>query len=124
MTNQAHPVDTPELRKERGAFFTPAEITEFVASWAIRAASDRVMEPSAGDAAFLVAAVERLRKLQRRKANEPVVDGVEIHEHSAQVARRRVGEAGGIANVRLGDFFEVAPEPSYDAVIGNPPYIR
>lgn len=118
------PLDTPELRKERGAFFTPAEITEFVASWAIRKAGDRVMEPSAGDAAFMVAAVARLASLRRRKGAEPEVDGVEIHAYSARVARQRVRAAGGKANVRQSDFFEIAPDAVYDAVIGNPPYIR
>lgn len=123
-TRPIHPVDTPELRKERGAFFTPSGITEFVANWAIRSARDRVMEPSVGDAAFLIAAVARIAKLRRRKGAEPEVDGVEIHAHSARVARRRIREAGGRANVRQSDFFDVAPEPVYDAVIGNPPYIR
>lgn len=82
------------------------------------------MEPSAGDAAFLVAAVERLSKLRRRKGAPPEVDGVEIHAHSAKVARQRVRDAGGKAHVRQSDFFDVAAEPVYDAVIGNPPYIR
>lgn len=118
-----HPDDTPKLRKERGAFFTPDGITEFVAKWAIKSGSDRVLEPSAGDAAFLVAAVERLAKL-RRGRTEPEVDGIEIHAHSTRVARQRVREAGGKARVRQSDFFDVAPEPVYDAVIGNPPYIR
>jgi adenine-specific DNA methylase len=123
-TSLIHPKDTPELRKERGAFFTPSEITRFVAEWAIRAGSDRALEPSAGDAAFLVAAVERMAKLRRGKGSEPEVDGVEIHAHSAKVARQRVRDAGGKAHVRQSDFFDVAPEPVYDAVIGNPPYIR
>ena len=123
-TSPRHPDDTPDLRKERGAFFTPSSITEFVANWAIRAAGDRVMEPSAGDAAFLVAAVARLAKLHRGRGAEPEVDGVEIHEHSARVARRRVREAGGKARIRHSDFFDIAPEPVYDAVIGNPPFIR
>lgn len=119
-----HPADTPEVRKERGAFFTPCEITEYVSNWAIRAAGDRVMEPSAGDAAFLVAAVARIAQLRQGKGAEPEVDGVEIHAHSARIARRRVREVGGRANVRQSDFFDVAPEPVYNAVIGNPPYIR
>ena len=29
-------LDTPALRKTRGAFFTPAELCDFVAAWAIR----------------------------------------------------------------------------------------
>lgn len=117
--------DTPALRKERGAFFTPAEITRFIADWAIRAPADLVMEPSAGDAAFLVAAVERLRALASDKsAAAPAVHGVEIHAYSARVARQRVQEAGGKARISNSDFFAVAPNPVYDSVIGNPPYIR
>lgn len=116
--------DTPELRKERGAFFTPAGITDFVAKWAIRTATDRVLEPSAGDAAFLVAAVERIAELRLGRGKAPEVDGVEIHAHSARLARDRVRDAGGMARVRQSDFFDVAPVPVYDAVIGNPPYIR
>lgn len=119
-----HPKDTPELRKERGAFFTPEAITDFVARWAIRSADDRVLEPSAGDAAFLVAAVSQIAKLRGGKGDEPAVEGVEIHAHSARVARQRVRAAGGNARVRQSDFFDVAPDPGYDVVIGNPPYIR
>ncbi|MCA7900552.1 N-6 DNA methylase [Burkholderia cepacia] len=118
------PNDTPALRKERGAFFTPDEITRFVTEWAIREPADRVLEPSAGDAAFLVAAVARLRELSVDVDALPTVDGVEIHAHSARVAQQRVREAGGKAHIRHSDFFTVTPDPVYDTVIGNPPYIR
>ena len=124
MSTLIHPNDTPALRKVRGAFFTPERVTDFVAQWAIRAGGDRVLEPSAGDAAFMVAAVARIAKLRRGKGTEPEVDGVEIHAHSVRVARERVRKAGGKARVLQNDFFDVAPEPVYDAVIGNPPYIR
>ena len=119
-----HPNDTPALRKERGAFFTPDDITRFITRWAIRGAEDLVMEPSAGDAAFLVAAVARLRELAADPDVRPIVDGVEIHAHSARVAAQRVREAGGTAQIRHSDFFLIEPEPVYDTVIGNPPYIR
>lgn len=118
------PDDTPALRKERGAFFTPDEITRFISTWAIRTPDDLVLEPSAGDAAFLVAAVSRLRQLTPDTEMRPVVDGVEIHAPSASIAEQRVQEAGGAARIRHCDFFTVQPESAYDAVIGNPPYIR
>jgi adenine-specific DNA methylase len=124
LVHSIDPDDTPALRKERGAFFTPDEITRFMANWAIRAPGDQVLEPSAGDAAFLVAAVDRLRALTPGKDSCPTVDGVEIHAHSARVAQQRVRLAGGNAQIRHSDFFEVEPEPGYDTVIGNPPYIR
>lgn len=116
------PDDTQALRKGRGAYFTPDEITRFVSNWAIRTPSDLVMEPAAGDAAFLVAAVDRLRALAPSTA--PSVDGVEIHAHSVRVARQRVKDAGGTAEIMHSDFFAVEPTPVYDTVIGNPPYIR
>lgn len=118
------PDDTSDVRKARGAFFTPDELTSFIAEWAITSADDKVMEPSAGDAAFLVAAVERLRLLSPDPDVVPEVDGVEIHEYSARVGRERVHDAGGKAHVRVRDFFDVVPTPSYAAVIGNPPYVR
>lgn len=116
-----HPADTPGVRKARGAFFTPAPIVDFVTNWALREAGDTVLEPSAGDAEFLVAATRRLRALGHA---EPVVHGVEIHDYSAKIGRRRVREAGGRARIRVSDFFLVDPKPGYTAAIGNPPYIR
>jgi adenine-specific DNA-methyltransferase len=118
------PDDTASLRKERGAFFTPDAITRFMTNWAIRQADDEVLEPAAGDAAFLVAAVDRLRELAAYPSSVPTVQGVEIHAPSAGVARKRVLAAGGEANIHEGDFFIVEPKPAFDAVIGNPPYIR
>lgn len=117
-------VDTAELRKARGAFFTPAAITRFVTDWAIRTPLDQVLEPSAGDAAFLVEAVRRLQELGNDSAIQPIVDGVEIHADSALRAESRVVEAGGIPQINVCDFFRVNPDSKYSAVIGNPPYIR
>jgi adenine-specific DNA methylase len=116
--------DTAELRKARGAFFTPEAITRFITNWAVRLPEDTVLEPSAGDAAFLVQAVERLRDLVAGDTRAPRVDGVEIHPHSARVARSRIQEAGGDPHLTVNDFFLVEPTPSYSVVIGNPPYIR
>lgn len=114
-------VDTPELRKARGAFFTDERITQHLADWAIRNAHDQVFEPSAGEAAFLRAAVARLSELG---AEQPVVFGAELHKHSAKVAHQILEEAGGIGNIRVIDFFKLAAKPKYDAIIGNPPFIR
>lgn len=110
--------DTPELRKARGAFFTPPEVAAYLASWAIRARHDRVLEPAAGEAAFLTAADRRLRDLG---GDGSTLDGVELHEVSADRARSLLDGAG---RVLVGDFFDVDLAGPYDAVVGNPPYIR
>lgn len=126
-TNLALVPDTAELRKARGAFFTPDAIAEFVTNWAVRSSSDLVLEPSCGEAAFLTQAVGRLRQLQAADGapeTTPRVDGVEIHHASAAEAARIIRAAGGEPRIQTSDFFLVDPEPAYTAVIGNPPYIR
>lgn len=117
--------DAPGARKARGAFFTPPELACFVARWAIRSAGDRVLEPACGEAEFLVAASDRLRALGCHFAvAERNVVGCEVHKASAEKAVERLRALGHSANVVVSDFLRLAPEPSFDAVIGNPPYVR
>lgn len=119
-------IDTAVLRKARGAFFTPEPVACYVTEWAVRSAHDRILEPSCGEAAFLLAAVDRLAELHDPASAHiaPRLDGVELHEASAQAARDVLDQAGVEAHVTVGDFFTVRPEGCYDVVIGNPPYVR
>ncbi|MEO8136173.1 MAG: N-6 DNA methylase [Betaproteobacteria bacterium] len=119
-------IDTSARRKARGAFFTPKPLAEYVANWAVRAPSDSILEPSCGEAAFLLAAVERLTALGPASATSagPTLHGVEMHEASAAATRDLLAQAGAQADIVTADFFTVLPEQRYDAVIGNPPYIR
>lgn len=114
-------IDTPALRKARGAFFTPGTLCDFVTAWAIRDPSDRVLEPSCGEAAFLLSAGARLRSLG---SSDPALTGAELHATSARGARRHLARAGLTAHITTGDFFAVDPQPAFDAVVGNPPYVR
>lgn len=120
-------LDTSALRKARGAFFTPEPLARYITDWAVRSVEDRILEPSCGEAAFLLAAVDRLAVLEATSSGQtllPHLDGVELHADSAQAARELLTAAGVEATVTVGDFFEVKPGPQYDAVIGNPPYVR
>jgi adenine-specific DNA methylase len=87
---------------------------------------DRILEPSAGDAAFLVPGVARLREIASESGVDsvPTVHGVEIHAASAAEGSRRIEEAGGRANLVVRDFFDFESSERFDAVVGNPPYIR
>jgi adenine-specific DNA-methyltransferase len=111
-------------RKARGAFFTPPEITHFLAEWAIRSPDDRILEPSAGEAEFLLAAGARLRGLGAGLFAGQQLHGVELHEPSARVATERVQAEGLQVAMQVADFFDVEARSDYDAVIGNPPYVR
>lgn len=113
-------LDTPALRKARGAFFTPRPIAEFIASWALAAHPASILEPSCGEAEFLLAAglknAESEHSLQLR--------GVELHAESARRAEQSLATSGVTARIIPGDFFDMPTEPRADAVIGNPPYVR
>lgn len=113
------------IRKARGAFFTPPELCDYIADWAIRDPSDGVLEPSCGEAAFLVAAGARLQRLSTTADGvRGRLHGVELHQESATSASSMIASLGYDADIEVGDFFTLDPKPRYDAVIGNPPYVR
>lgn len=120
------PLDTAELRKARGAFFTPDALARYVTDWAVRSPDDKILEPSCGEAAFLLSAVERLTTLREvtGSTTAPRLSGCELHEASAASARRLLHNVGAKVEITVGDFFTINPEPKFDAVIGNPPYVR
>ena len=109
-------------RKARGAFYTPHEIADHLAEWAIRPGTTRILEPSAGDGVFLEAAASRLVELHLQAD----LVGVELVQSEADVARTRTVEHGVEPTMVVGDFFDVdaAGLGRFDAVIGNPPWIR
>ena len=111
-----------EVRKARGAFFTPPEITRFISDWAVRTPADSVLEPSCGEAVFLLAAGRRLRDLGGSGTGR--LHGIEIHGTSVGLGRAALAAAGLEAVIRVSDFFDCPSEPGFDAVVGNPPYIR
>lgn len=115
-------MDTDAARKARGAFFTPPKIAEFLSTWAVRAPGDTVLEPSCGEAAFLLPAGRRLRELGAE--DHCLLFGAELHPPSATRARDLLAAEGLKAEITTGDFFTFHPECKYSVVVGNPPFIR
>lgn len=110
--------------KARGAFFTPPAISDFMAQWCLRNADERVLEPSCGEAVFLKSAVDRLRNLGAQGTLRDQLTGVEIYEQSATLAVKRLAKCRAAAAILVASFFDVPARPEYDAVMGNPPFIR
>ncbi|MGF7233423.1 MAG: N-6 DNA methylase [Frankia sp.] len=113
----------PGERKARGAFFTPPLLCDHVVRWAVRDPGDAVLEPSCGEAAFLLPAARRLRSLGDGH-HRGRLRGIELHPESAAAAAGALRAAGEPASVEAADFLSIAPAPVYDAVVGNPPYVR
>ena len=87
--------------RERGAYFTPSALAETLCRWAVRP-GDRVLDPACGDGVFLRAA----------RAMGARASGYDIEPASARAA-----------GAECADFFD-KPGGSYDAVVGNPPYVH
>ncbi|MBB2891890.1 N-6 DNA methylase [Flexivirga oryzae] len=110
------PGDSLDLRKARGAFYTPDPIARFITGWAIRDANDDVLEPSCGEAVFLHAAGGGRHRGR--------LAGVELHPATAIEAEKSLRAGGVVADIHAGDFFLHEEFGAYDAVVGNPPYVR
>jgi adenine-specific DNA-methyltransferase len=127
------PGDTPSLRKQRGAFFTPSAIADFLAAWATAGRADaRILDPTCGEAVFLVAAARRLAANGAEpSATRELLHGVDLHGESLEQSRKLLNAEGYDADLVTGDFF-AQPTPAQlggnlpwmDAVIGNPPFVR
>jgi adenine-specific DNA-methyltransferase len=126
------PGDSPQLRKQRGAFFTPLAIAEHLADWALRGLGNEglVLDPTCGEGVFLLAAAT---KLASRPKPNACLYGVDIHKASLAETRRLIEPIPDSPRIELftGDFFEEptpdqldARLPYLDAVIGNPPFVR
>lgn len=125
--------DSLELRKARGAFFTPKPIADHLVKWAVRDdPSLTVLDPTCGEAVFLLAAGERLRALgQSADELDAQLFGVDLHGESLSSALRLLEAEGLDARLIESDFFALetpdmpgARLPFVDAVVGNPPFVR
>jgi adenine-specific DNA-methyltransferase len=127
-----------EKIKNLGAFDTPREIAEFLADWAIRDKTDKVLDPGAGTGIFVDAALSRLNELGKR-APQAInqIYAVEMDKERYAHLISKLRENYGITepkNLICTDFFNVVPKQNWfstttgpvqiDAVIGNPPYIE
>lgn len=111
------PGDNASLRKARGAFYTPVPVARFLVDWAVRSDDCSVLEPSCGEAVFL-------HEIGRRGNHSGPLVGVELHSDSAAESERSLREAGIAAAIHSGDFFDHSEFGVYDAVVGNPPFVR
>lgn len=134
---------------QRCGVYTQADIVETILDhvrWVEteNLATKRLLEPAAGDGAFVVIAAKRLLSSCHRHSLNPSfgllgdsIVAYELHPAEAQKARLRIaaalvecGLSTAIARrlserwVRNGDFLLADVPESFTHVVGNPPYIR
>src|SRR3954454_24224362 len=98
--------DTPELRKSRGAFFTPPRIAAYLAEWAVEDdPATTVLDPTCGESVFLEAAGRKLATLgvAPMQMRDQLL-GVDLHEASVTESRRLLQRQGLEGRFYTGDF--------------------
>src|SRR2546421_9705019 len=115
------PVPEAELAKALGAFYTDAQIADFLIWWAVRSPLDKVMDPSFGGGVFLRAASAAIIKLGGQP--ETQIFGVEIDSDVHSGIADKLLEEFGVPrrNLLLGDFFsfDASQERQVDVIVGN-----
>ena len=112
-------------QKLRGGYYTDPDIASFLVKWALEKKPRSVLEPACGNGAFLNAIA--------KTGNGKTVERIEAYEIIPQEASkaRQLGKTLSSTNVKVttGDFLQLAlsrtkEPPRFDAVLGNPPFIR
>jgi adenine-specific DNA-methyltransferase len=109
-----------------GAYYTPLPVAQTLADWVIDRSSQRVLDPSFGDGRMLQAAATSLRSCDVAPVG-PRLYGIELdHQEGTRPPCLR-GTRVPTVNLLPGDFFSHQPPDfpgQFDAIIGNPPYVR
>src|SRR5579871_4786724 len=116
-------IDQESPQKLRGGYYTPADVADFLTRWALEARPRRVLEPACGDGAFIAA----LGRLPRGSLETLVA--CEIDPAEAAHAKRQAAALPDVAVQIVPDDFlrwhlECDGSAGFDAVLGNPPFIR
>jgi adenine-specific DNA-methyltransferase len=110
--------------KLRGGYYTDPEIASFLLRWVLHIHPESILEPSCGDGVFLRA----LSDLQAGSVKSVVA--FEIEESEVAKARAAAHSLNHIeTEIHSRDFLgwsllKLMQTPLFDAVIGNPPFIR
>ncbi len=120
-------------RHRYGQHYTPGDVARVLAAFAVRASDDLILDPACGDGRLLEAAI----RLKHHRASQtgsqlaPLVQdafGIDRSSQAVEVASRTGARVAGA------DFFDLETGArlnrrlrlpvAFDAIIGNPPYIR
>ncbi|WP_202033097.1 N-6 DNA methylase [Nocardioides sp. WS12] len=114
-------VDRPAERRRQGAFYTPPHLVAWVLDHALPA-QGTVLDPACGTGHFLVAAAQRL--------GVRAVHGSDLDPEAVRIARERLhAEDPSVSpeeiaqRVMVADGLTAWEGRTFDAVVGNPPFL-
>ncbi|MCA9866695.1 MAG: SAM-dependent DNA methyltransferase [Anaerolineae bacterium] len=105
-----------------GQFATPIDVADLLLGFCLRRPNERLLDPSCGDGALLRRAVRWRSWLASGSTDVAgTLHGIELDPAAASAAAAIPG-----VTVEQANFLTLDPRahPSFDAVVGNPPYTR
>jgi adenine-specific DNA-methyltransferase len=111
--------------KKTGSYYTPIELANFLVGLSIKSENEKILDPSFGDGALLLAAYERLKKVGSSNPYSQLY-GFEIHEPCKKFIKNKFSSTLNFKNLKVHDFLTVSVVPSkkFSLIIMNPPFIR
>lgn len=117
-------IENESEQKLRGGYYTPEDLATFIAKWVSKNSPQHVLEPSCGDGIFVKAFhnVGHTEKLH--------FHGFELCDDEVKKAKKRASQLKIESTIKSADFLDhaiklmSAGKVEYDAVVGNPPFIR
>lgn len=121
------PVKDMASRQAFGAYYTPLRVASILADWAIRNAEERVLEPCFGGCDFLEAMQNRFIERGQTELAAHIF-GCDVDPDAFSHLSSRMNSMTRSGNFLHADFLTTSPssfgQDGFDAVIGNPPYIK
>ncbi|MGO8502057.1 N-6 DNA methylase [Rhizobium leguminosarum] len=108
--------------KALGAFYTPSDVARELANWVVRDGTERLLEPSVGEGALMLASIARARSLKERSATISFV-ACDINPLATAAISPMLSPA---CEAKTIDFLALDPNETgaFDGVIANPPFTR
>jgi adenine-specific DNA-methyltransferase len=110
--------------KLRGGYYTDLDIAVFLMRWVLKIDPKSILEPSCGDGIFF----EALSQLDFKSVSS--FSALEIEPSEASKSKKRAGKLKNIdIQIKIEDFlkwslYRFGKDKKFDAVVGNPPFIR
>lgn len=117
-------IENESEQKLRGGYYTPEDLATYITKWVANSSPKSILEPSCGDGVFIKA----IYNIGYGKNSH--FYGFELLDSEANKAKKCADELKVKSTIKCIDFLDHAIQvmssgrTEYDAVVGNPPFIR
>ena len=111
--------------KKKGIYYTPPELAKFLAEISITDKKAKILDPSFGNGALLLAAFESLRAIGASNAADQLY-GFDIFPLCKKMQENQKSARLNLNNLYEQDFLSISEDPKlkFSNILMNPPFIR